>query len=88
MLVLLASACAGPRRSEDPQVRDQEIKRDIMMAFQADERFSDVRVTCEKGVVTLDGAVLDREENEKAQSLAWGVSGVQDVRSHLKLRSR
>jgi len=88
LLVLLAAACGGPRRSEDSKVRDQEIKRDIMMEFQGDERFVDVRVTCEKGVVTLDGAVLDQAENDRAQYLAGGVSGVEEVRSRLRHRSR
>ena len=88
VLVLVAAACGGPRRSDDLKVRDQEIKRDIMMSLRGDERFVDIRVTCEKGVVTLDGAVLDQAENERAQSLAWDVSGVEEVRSRLRHRSR
>ena len=88
VLVLVAAACGGPRRSDDLKVRDQEIKRDVMMALQGDERFVDVRVTCEKGVVTLDGAVLDQAENDRARDLAWGVHDVEEVRSRLRHRSR
>lgn len=86
--LLLASACGGPRRSEDPRVVDQEITRDLMSELLADERYADIRVTCEKGVVTLDGVVTEESDRERAGRIAWGISGVRDVRSRLRLRSR
>ena len=90
-LVLAAVAavgCGAPRRSEDPQIRDQEITRDIMMALHGNERFADVRVDCRKGVAILEGIVTGEADRHEAERLAWGVSGVQDVRSAIRLRSR
>lgn len=90
LLLLLAAAvgCGGPRRSDDPKVRDQEITRDILWELQQDERFADIRVTCKDGVVSLDGVVTDESDHDRAKSLAGRISGVKDVHSRLRLRSR
>lgn len=90
VLVSLAVAigCTGPKRSEDPQVRDEEITRDIVWELQRDERFVDVRVTCKDGVASLDGIVMSDSDRDQAKSLAGRVSGVREVRSRLRLRSR
>jgi osmotically-inducible protein OsmY len=88
LLLLVAASCGGPRRSEDPKVVDQEITRDLMSELLADERYADIRVTCEKGVVTLDGVVTEESDRDRAGRIAWSVSGVRDVRSRLRLRSR
>ena len=88
ILVAAALGCSSPKRSEDPQIRDQEILRDIMMSLQRNERFADVRVDVRKGVAILEGIVTGEADRREAESLAWGVSGVQDVRSGIRLRSR
>jgi osmotically-inducible protein OsmY len=81
-------ACGGPKRSEDPMVRDEEITRDIKWALHRDPRFADVRVTCKQGVAMLDGVVTTEADHDRARSIAWGVSGVQEVQSRVRLRSR
>lgn len=88
LMLAVAIGCAGPRRSDDPVVRDQEIIRDIAVRYLGDDRFARVQVSCEKGVVTLDGIVTDETDKDLAYRLAWGVSGVREVRSRVRLRSR
>jgi osmotically-inducible protein OsmY len=88
LLLAVAVGCGGPRRSEDPKVRDQEITRDILWELQREERFADIRVTCKDGIVSLDGMVTDESDHDQAKSLARRISGVKDVRSRLRIRSR
>lgn len=90
LVVALAAvaACSGPKRSEDPKIQDQEIQRDLSWQLHGNPRYADIRISCEKGVVTLDGIVTDEADNEQAQRIAWNISGVRDVRSRLQLRSR
>jgi len=88
LAVVAALGCSGPKRSEDPQIRDQEILRDVMMALHGNERFADVRVDVRKGVAVLEGIVTGEADRREAESIAWSVSGVQDVRSSIRLRSR
>lgn len=88
LMLALAVGCAGPRRSEDPKVRDQEITRDILVRYLNDDRFSRVQVACAQGVVVLDGVVTDEADKYQAERLAGGVSGVQEVKSRLRVRSR
>lgn len=88
LVVALLVGCAGPRRSEDPQVRDEEICRDVAWELHGDDRFADVRVTCKRGVVYLSGVVTDEADREQARRRAWSVSGVEEIKSSLRLRSR
>ena len=88
LLLAAAAGCAGPRRSEDPKVRDQEITRDIMVGLHGNERFADIQVTCEQGVVILEGVVTEENDRYQAERVARGVSGVREVRSRLRIRSR
>ena len=88
LVVATLVGCVGPRRSDDPQVRDEEICRDVAWELHGDDRFSEIRVTCKKGVVFLDGVVTDESDREQARRKAWGVSGVEEVKSSLRLRSR
>jgi osmotically-inducible protein OsmY len=88
LLVAVAAGCGGPRRSDDPKVRDQEITRDIAWQFHADDRFENIRVTCEQGVAILDGMVTDDNDRYQAERIARGVSGVREVKSRLRIRSR
>lgn len=92
LAILLALAtlvgCFGPRRSEDPMVRDEEITRDIQWALHGDPRFADVRVSCKEGVALLDGIVTSESDHDQARRVAWGISGVLEVRSRIRLRSR
>lgn len=88
LVFALVVGCAGPRRSDDPLVRDEEICRDVAWELHQDDRFADVRVTCKKGVVYLNGVVTEESDREQARRRAWSVSGVEEVRSSLRLRSR
>ncbi len=88
LLLAAAIGCGAPRRSSDPQVADEEITRDIAWLYHGNERFAGVRVTCEQGVAILDGVVTDEADRDEARRIAWGVSGVREVRSRLRLRSR
>lgn len=88
LLLAVAIGCAGPKRSEDPKIRDEEIARDVLWELHGNERFAEVRVTCKEGVVFLDGVVTSETDREGARRVAWGVSGVQEVQSRLRLRSR
>jgi osmotically-inducible protein OsmY len=87
-LVVAAIGCGGPKRSEDPLVQDEEITRDIMVALHGNARYDDVRVTCREGVAILEGVVTDESDREQAKRIAGGVSGVREVRSRLRIRSR
>ena len=88
LLLAFAAGCAGPRRSEDPKVRDQEITRDIMVKYLGDDRFARIQVSCDQGLVILDGIVTDEADREQAYRIAWSVSGVREIKSRLRSRSR
>jgi osmotically-inducible protein OsmY len=88
LLVVAAAGCGGPKRSEDPQVQDEEITRDIMVALHGNARYDDVRVTCRDGVAILEGIVTDESDREQAKRIAWRISGVREVQSRLRIRSR
>lgn len=68
-LALLLPACA-PKTAFESAGTDQEIARDILWEMRRDPRLKDVRVTCEKENVTLDGVVGDPEAREAAETLA------------------
>ena len=88
VLLALIIGCGGPKRSDDPLVQDEEITRDIMSEMLRHDRFSEVRVTCRKGVVVLEGVVNDASDQEQAKHIARAISGVRDVQTRLRLRSR
>ena len=88
VLMVLIVGCGGPKRSDDPLVQDEEITRDIMTELIRYDRFADVRVTCRKGVAILEGAVNDSSDQEQAKQIAWRITGVREVQSRLRLRSR
>lgn len=88
VLVALIVGCGGAKRSDDPLVQDEEITRDIMSELVRHDRFADVRVTCRQGVALLEGAVNDASDQEQAKQIAWRITGVREVQSRLRLRSR
>lgn len=45
-----------------------------------------IHVTTRKGVVSLDGSVVTKEQADKAIELAKGVDGVKDVHNNLKVK--
>jgi osmotically-inducible protein OsmY len=47
-----------------------------------------IDVTSRDGVVTLSGVVASEEQRTHAESVAWGVEGVQTVESRLEVTSR
>ena len=68
-LALLLPACA-PKSAVQSAGTDQEIARDILWEMRRDPRLKDVRVTCMKEEVTLDGVVGDVAAREAAEALA------------------
>jgi len=87
-LLALIIGCGGPKRSDDPLVQDEEITRDLMSELIRYDRFSEVRVTCRKGVAILEGVVNDASDQDQAKHIAWSITGVRDVQVRLRLRSR
>jgi osmotically-inducible protein OsmY len=45
-------------------------------------------VSCKEGVALLDGIVTSESDHDQARRVAWGISGVLEVRSRIRLRSR
>lgn len=88
LLMAAAAGCAGVRRSEDPIARDQEITRDVMMRLHGDPRFERVLVSCQDGVVALEGTVTDESDKAEAERVARRVTSVREVKSSLRVRSR
>ncbi len=74
----------GPRnfRRTDDQIRD-DINDRLWMDGQLDA--SDIDVSVDNGVVTLDGFVDSRWAKRRADDLAWMVPGVYDVLNNLKV---
>jgi osmotically-inducible protein OsmY len=88
LLIAAAAGCAGVRRSEDPLARDQEITRDVQWNLHGDARFERVLVSCNQGVVALEGTVTDEVDKAEAERIARRVTSVREVRSNLRVRSR
>lgn len=84
---LLLVGCPAFRSSHDPVARDQEIIRDVLWRYHGDERFEDIRVTCQGGVVTLVGRVPSAAAGDEAEALAR-VRDVRRVVNRLEIRPK
>jgi osmotically-inducible protein OsmY len=67
---------------------DEQIERDIIDQLRGDQRVAgtDIRVTVERGEVTLSGMVPTYSARETARSDTWRVPGVRAVRNELAVR--
>jgi hypothetical protein len=74
----------GYRRS------DERIREDVCDRLTDDEDIdaSEIEVTVESGVVTLNGSVDSREAKRRAEDVAETVTGVREVQNHLRLHGR
>jgi osmotically-inducible protein OsmY len=93
VLFALAMAALPGCSAQTPSQRagvDQEIARDILWRFHQDPdgRFRDVQVTCEGGVVTLEGRVGDTKTAVEAVRIAQTESRGGKVDSRLDVRPR
>lgn len=88
-LLLLLGACA-PRGYRDPEdsaalervVSDRNIETRVRMALSKDPQtapYDSIRVRCENGIVTLEGAVDRAEARDRAAHVARGCDGVRGV---------
>ncbi|UXI68992.1 BON domain-containing protein [Tahibacter amnicola] len=67
---------------------DERIKEDLCERLSDDDRIdaSEITVTCNNGVVTLEGSVTERRMKHMAEDLCESCSGVKDVQNKLTVR--
>ena len=82
---LLASACG---KSVGETVDDATITTRVKTAFINDPQIGALKIDVDtfKGVVTLSGAVKNKDEEAKAIALARSIKGVTDVKSTLQIQ--
>jgi len=88
------SSHAVPHRQhrEEPRRRhprdDDEILEDLLVAIDEDGRvdISDIDVRVAGGAVLLRGTVIDPDERERVEELAWDTRGVAEVMNEIRLR--
>jgi hypothetical protein len=85
LLSFLLPACA-PRTAVQSAGADQEITRDLLWKLRSDLRFQDVRVTCVREVVSLEGSVPDEASFREVEKLARDRASQVDNR--LRIRPR
>lgn len=83
---------AGRNRGRGPadfRRSDGRIHEDVCERLTEDSRIdaTDVSITVEDGVVTLDGAVEARAEKRRAEDLAEDIGGVRRVQNNLRVRA-
>ena len=89
LLPVLLAACS-PRGYRDPEdsaalerdISDRNIETRVRLALAKDPQtapYDAIQVRCEKGIVTLEGAVGRTEARERAVHIAREAEGVVDV---------
>ena len=83
-IVALLSVSCGSGPSDDQIVAriDQELANSPLLGG------AKIDVTSRDGVVTLSGVVTSEEQRTRAESVAWGVEGVESVESRIEVASR
>ena len=80
---LLSLSCsAGPADEQIVAQIDEQLANSPVLGGAV------IDVTSRDGVVTLSGVVASEEQRTHAESVAWGVEGVQTVESRLEVASR
>ena len=93
-VLLLLAACSGYRRPGDSDyvrsgIDDRNIATRVRIVLGEDPQtapYDSIRVSCEKGVVTLTGTVDRRAVRRRAVDLAEGCEGVRDVENRIEIR--
>jgi osmotically-inducible protein OsmY len=93
LALLLLPACRGYRDPEDSvelrrAIDDRNAATRVRIALGEDPQtapYSAIRVSCEKGVVTLEGAVDRAAVRERAGDLASGDPAVRKVRNRISV---
>ncbi len=75
-------------KKETVQARDEDITRDLKLAFKDRPEFKDVTTAVRNGVVQLSGKVASGWEELSAVRTARGVKGVKGVTNLLKVEER
>ncbi len=77
----------GPRGYKRP---DDRIREDVMDRLWVDGQIdaSDIDVSVNNGVITLQGTVESRRMKRMAEDTAWSVPGVDDVQNQLRLKQQ
>ncbi len=93
-LLVLLTACAprGYREPEDSatlerDISDRNIETRVRMALAKDPQtapYDSIRVRCENGIVTLEGAVERAEARDRAAHVARGCDGVRGVLNRMR----
>lgn len=86
-LIVVAIAGCSSTRSVGTQIDDATITTRVKAELTGDDvvRARDIDVDTLDGVVTLSGRVRSEEESERAEELAAGVQGVEDVDNRLEV---
>lgn len=86
-LLFVAILGCSSTRSVGTQIDDATITTRLKAALTGDDvvRARDIDVDTLDGVVTLSGRVHSEEESARAEELARGVDGVQDVDNQLEV---
>jgi hypothetical protein len=82
-IFLFALLACGSERSDETitaEISQQLANSPVLGGTQLD-------VTSRGGVVTLSGVVSNQEQRARAESLAWGVEGVESVESRIEISS-
>jgi hyperosmotically inducible periplasmic protein len=89
-LLMTSTGCAGTRyqRGTGEYIDDKAINTRVRAAMFRDPIVSgfDVGVNTYRGAVQLNGFVNTEEEKMRAENLAWGVNGVQNVINDLEIK--
>lgn len=89
--VIVQSGCAGTttRESSGEYIDNTAITAKVKTALYSDEQVSgmDVNVESFRGTVQLSGFVDTEAQKRRAESIARGVPGVEDVRNNLQVKA-
>lgn len=94
LALLLLPACRGYRDPEDSvelrrAIDDSNAATRVRIALGEDPQtapYSTIRVSCDKGVLTLEGAVDRAAVRDRAGDLASGDSAVRKVRNRISVQ--
>lgn len=89
-LILAVTLGCSSTRSVGAQIDDATITTRVKAELTGDDlvKARDIDVDTLDGVVTLSGRVHTEEESERAEELARGVTGVEDVDNRLEVGDR
>lgn len=93
--LLLVAACSGYRTTKDSEpirreIGDQNIATRVRVVLGEDPEtapYDTIKVSCERGRVTLSGEVDRPSVKRRAVELAQGCAGVRDVKDRITVRS-